>query len=98
MFLVALVIGAIAGYGLTSSAAGAVVRAVGLPIALFVAQAAIGSRSMRRGQEQVPIDLTGAPDLDAASLRSAYETLPLAQRNAIIAREVARSAGGLEAT
>jgi hypothetical protein len=48
---------------------------------------------MRRGQQQVPIDLAGAPDLDTASLRTGYESLPLAQRNAIIAREVARASG-----
>ena len=93
MFVVALIVGAIAGYGLTSTLAGAVAGAVGLPVALFVAQATIGFRSMRRGQEQVPVDLTGTPDLDTTALRSDYESLPLAQRNAIIAQEVARSAG-----
>lgn len=93
MFLVGLIIGAVAGYALTSSAAGAVAGAIGLPVALFIAQAAIGFQSMRRGQEQVPIDLSGTPDLDTPSLRAAYEALPLAQRNAIIAQEVARSAG-----
>lgn len=93
MFLVALIIGAFAGYGLTNSPAGAVAGAVGLPVAFFIAQAAIGFRSMRRGQAQVPIDLTGTPDLDTPSLQAEYESLPLAQRNAIIAQEVARAAG-----
>lgn len=93
MFLVGLVIGAVVGYGLTGNAAGAAVGAIALPVALFAAQAAIGIRSMRHGQEQVPIDLAGTPDLDVASLRSSYETLSLARRNAIVAREVARSVG-----
>lgn len=93
MFLVGLIIGAIAGYALTSSVPGAIAGAIGLPVALFIAQAAIGFRSMRRGQEQVPVDLTGTPDLDTATLRTDYESLPLAQRNAVIAQEVARSSG-----
>jgi hypothetical protein len=93
MFLVGLIIGAIAGYALTSSVPGAIAGAIVLPVALFIAQAAIGFRSMRRGQEQVPVDLTGTPDLDTATLRTDYESLPLAQRNAVIAQEVARSSG-----
>lgn len=93
MFLVGLIVGAVAGYILTNSVVGAIAGAVGLPVVLFVAQAAIGFRSMRRGAEQVPIDLTGTPELDTASLRAEYESLPLAQRNAIVAQEVACSAG-----
>lgn len=93
MFLVGLIVGAIAGYALTSSVAGAVAGAIGLPVALFVAQAAVGFRSMRRGQEQVPVDLAQTPDLDTAALGATYESLPLAQRNAIVAREVARASG-----
>jgi hypothetical protein len=92
LILAALIIGALAGYNLTSNAAGAVAGAVGLPLALFIARAVIGYRSMQHGKEQVPIDLAGAPNLDTASLSLAYKTLPLAQRNAIVAREVARAA------
>lgn len=93
MFLVGLIVGAIAGYILTNSVVGAIAGAIGLPVAVFIAQAAVGTRSMRRGAEQVPIDLTGTPDIDTPSLRAGYEALPLAQRNAIIAQEVARAAG-----
>jgi hypothetical protein len=93
MFPLGLIAGSIAGYALTSSVAGAIAGGIGLPAALFVAQAAIGLRSMRRGRDQVPVDLTGTPELTTAALRTGYESLPLAQRNAIIAQELARSSG-----
>jgi hypothetical protein len=93
MFLVALIIGGVAGYLVTANVAGAIIGAVGLVMLAFAAQFMIGTRFMRAGGEQVPVDLAGAPDLRTDRLRTGYAVLPLAQRNAIIAREVARSAG-----
>lgn len=84
------------GYGLIEGLPKLVVSAVALVlvIMIFIAgQLIIGQRSMRLGQAQVPVDLAGVPTLESASLAAAYETLPLAQRNALVAVELARASG-----
>lgn len=91
MFLISAIIGGIIGWAGTSSVIGVVLGAVIAAVAVFALQAAIGLASVQSAAKAVPIDL-GAPTPDPLTAE-AYMSLPLAARNATVARFVANVAG-----
>lgn len=90
-----LIVGFVVGAGLALALGlgllGAVAAGIVGAIAAFALPIAYGLAWARRGRATVPVDLTA--ELPSPLTRQAYETLPLAMRNAVIARTIAEAAG-----
>ncbi len=91
MLAVAFVVGGIVGWVATNSPLGALLGAIVAVALAFALQLVVGLRSVHDAEVAVPVDL--AAPIPANLTPDTYATLPLASRNAVIARLVAQASG-----
>lgn len=90
MFLIAFIVGTVLALVVRVELPVALLAGVGGVAVAFAAQFVIGSAMMRRGRMDAPVDL--AAPIPEPLTRASYQSLPLAARNAVVARAVAHAA------
>lgn len=90
MFPIAFVVGTAIAFGIGLGFPAALGGGIAGVAIAFGLQFVVGLSIMRRGQAAAPVDLTA--EVSEPLSREAYQRMPLAVRNAVVARTVARAA------